>query len=144
MKKFENKLEVFEYIKKKYSKSKTVLIRGSTAKGRINDFSDIDIEFYQNKPAKPEYELILVNNRLVLMTAYPYRAGKNITQIPKNVIVLIGKYCEQIENQKGYTKKERLIRDNQMFIDFLFKYLRTKNSKYFKIIEKYFLRLGSN
>ncbi len=137
IRKFKNKKEAFKYIKKKYSSAEAILIKGSVVRGEIKEFSDIDIEFYQDKPAKPEYELILVDNKLVLITAYPYKAGKKINNVPENVLVLKGNYCKQIENQKPYSKQERTIRDNQMFLDFLFKYLRTKDSKYLKTIEKY-------
>jgi len=137
MRSFKSKKEVFEYIKNKYSEAETILIKGSTAKGKLKEFSDIDIEFYQDKPTKPEYEIVLVDKKLALITAYPYKAGKKINKIPENVLVLKGEYCEQIENQKEYTEKERAIRDNQMFLDFLFKYLRTKDKKYLETVDKY-------
>lgn len=135
MKSFKNKKEVFEYIKEKYLEAETILIRGSSVNGEIKEFSDIDVEFYQDNPAKPEYELILVNNKLILITVYPYKAGKKIKNIPNNVLVLKGDYCEQIDNQKYYTKEERRIRDNQLFLDFLFKYIRTKDKKYLESVE---------
>lgn len=137
MKSFKSKKEVFEYIKKKYSKSEAVLIKGSTVNKDLKDFSDIDAEFYQNKPAKPEYELVLVEDKIVLITAYPYKSGKPINKIPDNVLVLKGDYCEQLENQKEYSKEEREVRNNQLFLDFLFKYLRTKDKKYLETVEKY-------
>ena len=133
---FKNKYGVFEYIKKKYSKAETILVKGSSVNKPLKEFSDIDIEFYQDKPAKPEYEFILVNNKIIII-AYPYKAGKKIVKIPDNILILKGNYCEKIENQKNYNWKEKIIRDNQLFLDFLFKYLRTKDSKYLKKIEKY-------
>jgi len=136
MKEFKDKKEVFEYIKKKYSSADSVLIRGSSVKGLI-DFGDIDVEFYQDKPAKPEYELVLAEGKLVLISAYPYKAGKQIKEVPENVLLLKGNYHEQIENQEKYTQSERKLRDNQMLIDMLFKYMRTKDKKYIKSIEKY-------
>jgi len=141
MKFFKSKKEVFEYIKEKYSTAETILIKGSSVNKNLKDFSDIDVEFYQDKPAKPEYEIILVKDKTVLITAYPYKSGKPINKIPDNVLVLKGNYCEQVENQKGYSKEERKVRNNQLFLDFLFKYLRTKDKKYLEIVEKY-ARLG--
>lgn len=140
MKTFKSKKEVFKYIKKKYSKAENILIKGSTAKEKLKEFSDIDVEFHQDKPAKPEYEIVLVGKKLVLITAYPYKTGKKINKIPKNILVLKGNYCEQIENQEEYSEKEKEIRNNQLSLDFLFKYLRTKNRKHLKIVERY-LRL---
>ncbi len=137
MKSFSSKQEVFDYLKEKYSNAKAIVIQGSTAKGDIKEFSDIDLIFYQDKPAKPEYELILVNNKLVLISAYPYKAGKRLKEIPENALVLKGEYYEQIDNQTEYDKKERVLRDNQMFLDFLFKYLRTKDIKYLDNLDKY-------
>ena len=137
MKIFKTKKEVFEYIKENYKDAEAILIKGSTAQGKIKEFSDIDVEFYQDKSAKPEYELVLVEDKLVLISAYPYKMGKGIEKIPDNVLVLKGDYCEQIDIQKKYTEEERAVRDNQMFLDFLFKYLRTRDKKYLEIVKKY-------
>lgn len=137
MKIFKTKKEVFEYIKENYKDAETILIKGSTAQGKIKEFSDIDVEFYQDKSAKPEYELVLVEDKIVLISAYPYKMGKGIEKIPDNVLVLKGDYCEQIDIQKKYTEEERAVRDNQMFLDFLFKYLRTRDKKYLEIVKKY-------
>lgn len=137
MKSFESKKEVFDYIKRRYSKCDSVLIKGSSIKGNLKDFSDIDVEFYQNKPAKPEYELILVKSKIVLITAYPYKAGKKLDKVPKNVLLLKGDFYEAKENHKEYIEKERVIRNNQMFIDSLFKYLRRREKKQLKVIKKY-------
>lgn len=136
MKEFKDKTEVFEYIKRKYSNADSVLVRGSSIDGLV-DFGDIDVEFYQKNPAKPEYELILVESKLVLISAYPYKIGKRVKDIPDNVLVLKGSYYEQIDNQEEYTESEKRIRDNQMAIDFLFKYIRTKDKKHLKTVEKY-------
>lgn len=137
MKLFKTKGEAFEYIKQKYENAETILIKGSTFKGEIKEFSDIDVEFYQDKPAKPEYELILIDSDLVLISAYPYKTGKRLGKIPKNVLILKGNYCEQIDIQEDYSSEEKVIRDNQMFLDFLFKYLRTKNDKLLNKLDKY-------
>ncbi len=137
MRLFKLKKEVFEYINKKYSKAETILIKGSAVNKNLKDFSDIDVEFYQDEPAKPEYEIVLVNDKIVLITAYPYKSGKQISKIPNTVLVLKGDYCEPIENQEEYSAKERDVRNNQLFLDFLFKYLRTKDKRYLEIVEKY-------
>ncbi len=86
MKKFKDKQELFEYILEKYSGADTILIRGSTAKGDIKEFSDIDIEFYQDNASKPEYEIILINEKIVLLTAYPYKSGKKLEDVPENAV----------------------------------------------------------
>ena len=95
------------------------------------------VVFYQDKPAKPEYEIVLVSDKIVLITAYPYNPGKPINKIPDNVLVLKGNYCKQIENQERYSENGREVRNNQLFFDFLFKYLRTKDKKYLETVEKY-------
>ena len=137
MKTFKSKKEVFKYIRNKYANAETILIKGSTAKGRIKQFSDVDVEFYQYRPAKPEYEIISMNHKLILITAYPFKSGKTINKIPNDVLVLKGNYCGQIKNQEGYNKEEKNIRNNQLFLDFLFKYLRTKDKKYLENLDKY-------
>ena len=137
MRSFKSKKEVFEYIKKKYSTAETILIKGSAVNKNLKEFSDIDVEFYQDKTAKPEYEVVLVNGKIVLITAYPYKSGKQINKIPDNVLVLKGTYCNQIENQEKYSEKEKEVRNNQLFLDFLFKYIRTKDKKYLETIDKY-------
>jgi len=136
MREFKDKEEVFEYIREKYSNADSVLVKGSSVKDLV-DFGDIDVEFYQDKPAKPEYELVLAEGKLLLISAYPYKAGKQKKDVPENVLLLKGNYPEQIENQEEYTPSERKLRDNQMLIDMLFKYMRTKDKKCIKSIEKY-------
>jgi len=139
MKQFNTKEKVFEHIKKKYSNlhPKGIIIQGSTAKGKIKDFSDIDVVVYSEESHKPDYELCCLNKKLVLITTYFYKAGREINQIPENTVVLEGNCYEQIDIQKDYTKEERGIRDNQMFLDFLFKYLRTKNEGFLDKLDKY-------
>ncbi|MBI2630196.1 hypothetical protein HYW76_03765, partial [Candidatus Pacearchaeota archaeon] len=48
MKTFKSKQEVFEYVKSRYFEAETILIKGSTIKEKIKNFSDIDVKFYQD------------------------------------------------------------------------------------------------
>lgn len=138
MKKFKDKKQVFSYIKRKYLGKNTfsILIKGSSINRDIKEFSDIDVEICQKEKKKPDYEIVLVKGNLALITAYFYRPGKKMKNL-ENSLLIYGDYYEPTENQGDYTKEERRIRDSQMFIDFLFKYLRTKDPKYLEKIEKY-------
>lgn len=140
MKQFKSKAEVFEYISNKFNskKVKGIAIVGSTAKKSIKNFSDIDVVVFNEKPLKPFYEICLVKENLVLITVYFYKAGKK-TKLPENGKILKGDYFEQIEHKKSsvYNSKQRAIRDNQMFLDGLFKFLRSKDKKYLNWVEKY-------
>ena len=140
MQQFKSKKEVFNYIKQKFLAEgvEGIVIQGSTTKGKIKDFSDIDIIVFNNKKLKPYYELCLVNNKMVLITAYFYKPGK-IEKTPKNEVVLYGNSYSQIEHKGNldYTKEERIKRANQMFLDCLFKYLRSRDKSYLKTVDKY-------
>lgn len=140
MKEFKSKAEVFEYISNKFNSKdvKGIAIVGSTAKKAIRNFSDIDVDVFNEKQLKPFYELCLVKEKIVLITVYFYKAGKK-AQLPENGKILEGSYFEQIEHKKSsiYTKKQRAGRDNQMFLDSLFKFLRSKNKKYLAVVDKY-------
>jgi predicted nucleotidyltransferase len=47
---FNSKNSLFEYILSKHSTKKSVvLIRGSTAHGKIKEYSDLDVEIYSSK-----------------------------------------------------------------------------------------------
>lgn len=146
MKKFKSKKRVFEYITKKFKKdSKLILIRGSTANGSIKQFSDIDAETY-GKLKKPYYEIIFVKNKPVLITVYfyKYQEGKRIKS-PKNVKIVYGKYNNIIEkrfNERShfakdtYTAEQKITRECQLAIDFMFKYLRSKDKKALESVQK--------
>lgn len=140
MEQFSSKSKAFKYIKQKFLKKgvKGIVIQGSTAKGKIKRFSDIDIVVFNNKKLKPHYELCLINNKLVLLSAYFYKLNK-IIKPPKNTLILSGNFYSQIEHKGNsyYTKKERAKRNNQMFLDGLFKYLRTKDKHYLSWVDKY-------
>ena len=140
MKNFLTKKQVLDYINNTFLKEdvKGIAICGSTAKGKIKEFSDMDVEIFNSEKLKPYYELILVNNKLCLISIYFYKAGKE-TKLPNNASSLYGKYFEKIEHigNLKYTKKERKIRNNQMLLDMLFKYIRHKDKKLLNSIEKY-------
>lgn len=140
MNEFSTKESVFNYLKKRFV-SKNVLgiaVVGSTAKGKIKNYSDIDMVVFNNQKLKPYYELCLIADKLVLITVYFYKAGK-LAKIPKNGKIIYGNYYSQIEYRGNlkYNRNERMRRDNQMFIDGLFKFLRSKDKKYLSWIEKY-------
>lgn len=140
MKILKTKKQVFDYIKRKYlimGKTKSILIKGSSVNSDLREFSDIDVEVYQEEKRKPEYEIVLVGGNLVLITTYFYKPGKKLKSNLKNSLLIHGDYYEPIENQGDYTEEERKVRDNQLFLDFLFKYLRTKNPKYLSSVDKY-------
>lgn len=140
MKKFKSKKDLFDYIKNKFLEKdlKGIIVIGSTAKGKIKNFSDIDIVIFNEKNLKPFYELCLVNKKLVLITVYFYKSGK-VTKVPKNGKIIYGNNYEQIEHKNNlkYSKEKRTIRDNQMFLDGLFKFLRSKDEHYLNWIDKY-------
>jgi predicted nucleotidyltransferase len=140
MKEFKSKEEVFEYLKKKFLNKSTlgIAVIGSTAKKPIKEFSDVDLEVITRKPTKPYYELCTINGKLFLVNAYFYLPGKKV-DLPARGRILYGEYYKPIEHPKNliYNSKERNVRDNQMFIDMLFKYARSKDKKYLKIIDKY-------
>ncbi|SRR3989344_6339188 len=140
MRKFKTKEETFLYIKNKFVSKDVVGIAvvGSTAKGKIKKFSDIDIVVFNTKKLKPYYELCLIKDKLVLITAYFYRPGE-IIGIPENGRIIYGNYYSQIEHKGNlnYNQKERIKRDNQMFLDGFFKFLRSGDKKHINWIEKY-------
>jgi predicted nucleotidyltransferase len=145
MQKFKSKDRALEYIRRKFSKNELILIRGSTANGSIKNFSDIDVEVY-GELKKPCYELIFTDDKLVLITAYfyEYKEGEKIKS-PKNVRVLKGEYNINIEKsfhspshfaKDTYSSKQKIIRETQLAMDFMFKYLRTKDTKYLESVQK--------
>jgi len=140
MKHFASKKQVFEYIKKKFLKKdvKGILIEGSSVYKELNDFSDVDFVVFNKTKIKPYAEIILVNKKIVLITGYFYLAKK-----PKKSdkeLILYGEIFEEIEHKGNlkYTKKERIKRDKQMFVDMLFKYIRSKKLNYLDSANKYF------
>lgn len=140
MRTFKTKSEIFEYICKRFSEKdvKGIVVKGSAAKKEIGQFSDIDIEIYNNKKIKPYYELVLLKDKLILISIYFYKASKKL-QVKDYILVLKGDFFEGIEHKgnEKYSKQERIIRDNQMLVDCLFKYLRSKDKGYLNCVEKY-------
>ena len=93
---------------------------------------------FNKKPLKPYYELATFDGKIFLISVYFYKPGKELS-LPENAVAIKGKYFEQIEHKGSstYTKKERAIRDNQMFLDMLFKYIRHGDKKVLTSVEKY-------
>ena len=141
MKGFKSKEEVFIYLKKKFSKeSKLILLRGSTATKPAKKFSDFDIEVYGNKSKKPSYELAFLKEKPILLSVYFYKysEGEKI-QKPLNVKIIFGRYTDKIKpnfSKDTYTDKEKIRRECQLVIDFLFKYLRCGDKKYLESVQK--------
>ena len=137
---FKSKNEVFRYLVKNFSKNaKLILIRGSTASKPVKQFSDFDVEVY-GKKKKPYYEIAFVKNNPVLITIYfyKYNEGKK-ANAPKNVKVIYGRYNNKIKpdfSPDNYTAKQKITRECQLNIDFMFKYLRSRNKKYLESVQK--------
>src|SRR3989344_5559305 len=90
---FKNKKEIFNYIKKKFKKSKLILTRSSSVNKKLKAFYDIDVEVYLNKLKKPYYEIVPLRNKPVLLTVYFYKYKKGkITKEPDNIKILKGDY----------------------------------------------------
>lgn len=140
MKNFSSKKQIFEYLKNKFMKEDVtgIIIQGSTAFGKIKEFSDIDCVIFNKTKLKPYYELGTLNNNLFLISVYFYKPGKK-KPLPKNAISLFGNFYEEKEHKNNlvYTKEEKEKRNNQMLVDLLFKYIRHKDKSLIKSIEKY-------
>ena len=141
MKKFNTKKEVFSYITNIFSKCQVILIRGSTAFGRVKNFSDFDVEAYGNFIQKPIYELVFLKDKITLITIYFYKFKKGKTTIPKekNVKILKGIHNENLRpdfSKDKYSQEEKIKRECQLLIDFMFKYLRSKDEKSLNSVQK--------
>lgn len=141
IKRFNSKQEVIGYIIKKFkNKSNVIVIQGSTAHKPLKNFSDIDFETYCLKKHRPHYEIVLVKNKPILITVYSqkYSAGKIIPP-PSNVKVVYGKYNDKLLpdfSKDKWTMKEKVIRESQLAIDFIFKYIRSKDEFYLNAVQK--------
>jgi predicted nucleotidyltransferase len=137
---FQNKTKLIKYIKNLFVDSEVILIRGSTAKGKIKEFSDFDVEVYSNKLRKPYSEIILINKKPALISTYFYKYKKDeIAKEPENVLLIKGAYNSSTKpnNDKDtYSKKEELKRECQMVLDLMFQYLRNKNTDSLENIQK--------
>jgi hypothetical protein len=116
MKQFNGKTQLKNYLKKLSGKYK-FSIEGSTSNKPLKNFSDVDVEIY-GKVAKPYYEMVFVREKPILITIYYYK-DKN-KKFKKDT----------------YNLKQKIKRECQLAIDFMFKYLRTKNKKYLKSVQK--------
>jgi hypothetical protein len=140
IKQFNTREDIHKYLVNTFSKpSDLVLIRGSTAFGKIRSYSDFDVEIYSKSIKNPFYEIIFYKNHPVLLTIYfySYSKGKDILP-PKNLNVLQGVYNDKIEeifqreiSKEGqYNGKDLIARKCQLNIDFFFKFMRSKDSKF--------------
>jgi len=151
MKKIKFLLKIVKEMVRRNKSIKVILARGSTAYGKIKNYGDIDLEIYTEKPKKlPYYKILNFNGKKVLLTVYFYRfkKGEEIKKrkISRNIRVLYGCYNSNLKpsfKKEKYNKKERTIRDKQLYLDFLFKYKRTKDKKLFSTIRKYKRKIGS-
>ncbi len=145
IKKFKNKIELFKHLRKRFSENRIILIHGSTAHKKVKNFSDFDIEVYGKIIKKPYYELVFINRKPALLTTlfYKYQNGEKKTT-PQNIRMIKGEYTNAIKNRKphtmysegAYNSKEKIKRECQLVIDFLFKYLRSKDIQYLRYIQK--------
>jgi len=116
MKKFKDKTQLKNYIKKLFSKYE-IVFEGSTSNKPLKNFSDMDVEVY-GRVARPYYEIVFVRNKLILISIYFYKDRRNK------------------HKKDTYNPKQKIKRECQLTIDFLFKYLRTKNKKYLESVQK--------
>lgn len=141
MLKFNSKGEVFGYVRKNFSRgSKLVLVRGSRVNKPVKKYSDFDIEVHGSCLKKPYYEIVFVKKKPVLVSIYfyKYKKGKKVRS-PRNVKVLYGNYNNSIKPDfsKGtYSHKQKIKRECQLVIDFIFKYLRSGDKKYLWYVQK--------
>ncbi len=141
IKKFNSKEEVSNYVIRMFKKdAKCICIRGSTAYKPLRAFSDIDFEYYSKKYKKPYYEIVFVGKKLVLICAYHqnFVEGKKI-KVPKGVKLLYGEYNKNLNpefRRKMYDQKEKITRECQIAVDFMFKYLRSKDEKVLRYVQR--------
>ena len=93
-----------------------VEVKGSNDK-TLENYSDIDIDIYGIKKL-PYYELFFIGNKLILVNIYFYKSKKD----------------KHKEDQ--YNQKQKIKRECQLAIDFMFKYLRSKNKKHLESIQR--------
>lgn len=141
---FTSRKELDKYILSFSKDSELAIIRGSTAFREPNEFDDLDVEIYSKKEKKPFYEIILYKEKVVLLTIYFYKFQKGNSIEKESINVLKGEYNDKIDEifeknffkKDKYTIKEKIVRENQLVLDFLFKYLRKKEDKVFERINK--------
>src|SRR3989344_164771 len=114
MMKLKNKKEIFNYIKKKFTKDKLILIRGSAINKKLKAFYDIDVEVYSYNLRKPYYEIVFLKRNPILISVYFYKycEGK-YSKEPKNIKVILGNYNKDIKpnsKKEVYNNKQKIIR----------------------------------
>ncbi|MBU2503935.1 MAG: nucleotidyltransferase domain-containing protein [Nanoarchaeota archaeon] len=114
--KFQNQNQLVNNLSKKFGKYEIEIV-GSSAKKLLKHYSDIDIDIYGIEK-KPYYELIFMDNKLVLLTVYFYKSKKY-----KN-------------KKETYNAQEKIKRECQLVIDFMFKYLRSKDKRNLEAVQK--------
>ena len=122
----------------------TILIKGSTAHGEINEFSDFDIEVYGEKAFNPKYLFAFFNQKVILITIlYMGKIEGEKTDPPKKIKIVKGHYTKSMDkaifsegNPNEYLREEWVVRKRQVIIDELFKYLRHKDEKTLEDIQK--------
>lgn len=136
-----SKTEVFEYVLKKFKNDSEVITLGGSSRNKpLKDFSDMDFNIFSKKYFKPYYEIVLVNNKPILITVYSQKffRGNEITP-PKNQLVLFGRYNDNLKIDYSISKYEgrgKIVRECQLAVDFLFKYTRSNNKKWLENVQK--------
>lgn len=138
---FRNKDELFKYLIRKFIKKEgTILLRGSLISKKVKNYADFDLEIYITNPRQPYYEIIFINRKLSLISIWfgKYKSGKIIIP-PKDLKVIYGKYfsyMNYIKDKGKYLGKDKVKRESQAVIDWMFKYLRNKKIESLEHIQK--------
>jgi len=117
IKSFKSKKKAFEYVEGLFKSFGKILIAGSSVNKSLKKFSDIDVEIYTSKPKKPYYEIVLVNKKPILISVYFYKSKKK-------------------SSKEKYSGPQKIKRECQLAVDFLFKYLRSNNKKYLESVQR--------
>lgn len=139
MLRFDNKTKLFDWLVQSID-GKVILVRGSTAFGPVKKFSDFDIEVWGEKKRDEYYDVIVVGNKITLLTInfYKYKSGPKIKK-PKNIRVLKGLYNKNLEpefTRETRTGDRKVKRECQLLLDFMFKYLRSGDKKALRSVQK--------
>ena len=141
IKEFNSKAEIFNYVIKKFKKDSEVITLGGSSKNKpLKKFSDLDFNVFSKKYFRPYYEIVLVNKKPILISAYPQKFVRgNKTKPPKDQLILFGEYNNNLKMDYSISKYERrgeVIRECQLALDFLFKYARTNNKQWLEKVQK--------
>lgn len=139
MLKFDNKTQLFDWLIKNFD-GEVILVRGSTAFGPVKKFSDFDVEVWCEKRKDEYYEIIIVEDKITLLTINFYKYKKGVKkQAPNNMNILKGGYNQNLEpefireTRRGNRKVKR---ECQLLLDFMFKYLRSGDEKALNSVQK--------